>query len=46
MQSNAVLDPTAPNLSPSAIARLRDEWQGDYERWQRRDLSARHYVYL
>jgi transposase-like protein len=46
MQSNAVPDPTAPNLSPSAIARLRDEWQGDYERWQRRDLSARHYVYL
>jgi transposase-like protein len=28
------------------IARLRDEWQADYVRWQRRDLSARHYVYL
>jgi transposase-like protein len=36
----------APNLSPAVIARLRDGWQADYARWQRRDLSARHYVYL
>ena len=42
----ALLGPQAPNLSPSAIGRLRDEWQADYERWQRRDLSARQYVYL
>src|SRR3954452_2082564 len=36
----------APNLSPAVIARLRDTWQADYARWQRRDLAARHYVYL
>jgi putative transposase len=42
----ALLGPQAPNLSPAAIARLRDTWQADYARWQRRDLSARHYVYL
>ncbi|CAH2606403.1 transposase (plasmid) [Rhodovastum atsumiense] len=42
----ALLGPEAPNLSPSVIGRLRDEWQADYTRWQRRDLSARHYVYL
>lgn len=36
----------APNLSPSVIGRLKEEWQGDYDRWQRRDLSARHYVYI
>src|SRR5919199_2372327 len=42
----ALLGRNAPNLSPSAIARLRDEWQADYARWQRRDLSARHYVYV
>ena len=36
----------APNLSPSVVARLRDEWQADYTRWQRRDLSARRYVYV
>ena len=37
---------TRPNLSPSVIARLRNEWEADYERWQRRDLSARRYVYV
>src|SRR3712207_2157842 len=42
----ALLGKEAPNLSPAAIARLRDAWQADYARWQRRDLSARHYVYL
>lgn len=42
----ALLGPDAPNLSPSVIARLRDDWQADYARWQRRDLSARRYVYI
>ena len=42
----ALLGRDAPNLSPSVIVRLRDEWQAEYDRWQRRDLSARHYVYL
>ena len=42
----ALLGKDAPNLSPSVITRLRDEWQAEYERWQRRDLSARRYVYI
>ena len=42
----ALLGKEAPNLSPSVIARLRGEWEADYARWQRRDLSARHYVYV
>jgi len=42
----ALLGKEAPNLSPAVIARLRDTWQADYARWQRRDLAARHYVYL
>jgi putative transposase len=42
----ALLGKGAPNLSPSVIARLRDEWQAEYARWQKRDLSARHYVYV
>src|SRR5579872_1704019 len=42
----ALLGRDAPNLSPSVVARLRDEWQADYARWQRRDLSARRYVYI
>ena len=28
------------------IGRLKEDWQGEYERWQRRDLSARRYVYI
>ncbi len=42
----ALLGRDAPNLSPSVIARLRGDWQADYMRWQRRDLSTRHYVYI
>jgi len=42
----ALLGKDAPNLSPSVIARLRSEWEADYTRWQRRDLSARRYVYV
>jgi putative transposase len=42
----ALLGKDAPNLSPSVISRLRDEWEADYARWQRRDLSARRYVYV
>jgi putative transposase len=42
----ALLGKKAPNLSPSVIARLKGDWQGDYEHWQQRDLSARRYVYI
>jgi putative transposase len=42
----ALLGKDAPNLSPAVIARLTAEWQGDYEAWQKRDLSARRYVYV
>jgi putative transposase len=30
----ALLGNEAPNLSPSAIARLRGEWEADHARWQ------------
>jgi transposase-like protein len=42
----ALLGKEAANLSPSVIGRLRDTWQADYARWQRRDLAARRYVYI
>src|SRR3712207_4779110 len=42
----ALLGKDAPNLSPAVVARLRGEWEADHARWQRRDLSARHYVYV
>src|ERR1700747_1044739 len=43
---SALLGKDAPNLSPSVIAPLTADWQAEYERWQRRDLSARRYVYV
>jgi putative transposase len=42
----ALLGKDAPNLSPGVIGRLTAEWQVDYEAWQKRDLSARRYVYV
>jgi transposase-like protein len=42
----ALLGKDAPNLSPAVISRLTAEWQGEHERWQKRDLSARQYVYV
>src|SRR5688572_16901051 len=42
----ALLGKDAPNLSPSVIGRLKEDWQGEYDLWQRRDLSARRYVYI
>lgn len=34
----------APNLSPPVIAGLKKDWHAEYERCQKRDLSARRYV--
>jgi transposase-like protein len=42
----ALLGKDAPNLSPAVISRLTAEWQADYAAWQKRDLSARRYVYV
>src|SRR3982075_4192881 len=42
----AVLGIDAPNLSPAVISRLTAQWQADYDTWQKRDLSARRYVYV
>jgi putative transposase len=42
----ALLGKEAPNLSPPVIARLKGDWQAEYERWQKRDLSPRRYVYI
>jgi Transposase, Mutator family len=37
----ALLGKDAPNLSAAVIARLKSEWDDEYQRWQDRDLSAR-----
>ena len=42
----ALLGKDAPNLSPGVITRLTAGWQGEYDQWRGRDLSARRYVYI
>jgi putative transposase len=42
----ALLGKDAPNLSAAVISRLTAEWKVEYDRWQKRDLSARRYVYV
>lgn len=42
----AILGAEAPNLSPGVMSRLTADWQDDLDRWLRRDLSARRYVYI
>jgi putative transposase len=42
----ALLGKDAPNLSLAVVARLTGEWQTEYDAWQKRDLSARRYLYV
>jgi putative transposase len=41
----ALLGPDAPGLSASTVRRLTESWQEEHARWQKRDLSARRYIY-
>ena len=42
----ALVGKDAPGLSASTIARLKDVWTEEHERWQKRDLSTKRYVYF
>lgn len=42
----ALLGPNAAGLSSTTISRLKATWWEEYDRWQRRDLSARRFVYI
>jgi putative transposase len=42
----ALVGKDAPGLSPSTIGRLKFVWQEDLEKWQKRDLSHKRYVYI
>ncbi len=43
---SALLGASAPNLSGDTILRLRKVWREELDVFERRDLSARHYVYI
>ena len=38
--------PNAAGLSSTTISRLKADWWDEYDRWQRRDLSTRRFVYI
>src|SRR5258707_15512637 len=42
----ALLGKDAAGLSASAIGRLKDGWIDEHAAWQKRDLSAKRYVYI
>lgn len=42
----AILGPQATGLSATNIVRLKEGWKQDYEAWNKRDLSDKHYVYI
>ena len=42
----ALVGKDAPGLSASTIARLKDVWTDEHDRWQTRDLTAKRYVYF
>ena len=43
---SALLGADAPNLSPQVLSRLKSEWADEFERWQKRNLTVRRYVYF
>ena len=42
----ALLGAGARGLSATTVVRLKEVWQEEFAQWKKRDLSAKHYVYL
>lgn len=42
----ALVGEDAPALSPNVVVRLTGQWSQEYDKWNRRDLSDRQYVYV
>ena len=42
----ALVGKDAPGFSASTIARLKEGWTDEHERWHKRDLSMKRYVYV
>ena len=42
----ALVGKDVPGLSASTIARLKEVWIEEHDRWQKRDLSIKRYVYF
>lgn len=42
----SLLGADASGLSAGTISRLKQQWEDDYDKWRKRDLSNRRYVYI
>ena len=42
----AILGPQVSGLSATNIVRLKEVWKQDYEKWHKRDLNGKRYVYI
>jgi len=42
----ALVGKDAKGLSSSTVSRLKTIWEDEYEKWQKRDLSNKRYVYI
>ena len=41
-----LLGENAVGLSANSVCRLKQQWEEDYDKWRRRDLSNKHFVYI
>ena len=41
-----LLGDATKNLSPGVISRLKAVWEDEYDKWRKRDLSGKRYVYF
>jgi putative transposase len=42
----AILGPGCPGLSASTVTRLKGVWEDEYDRWSKRSLQGKAYVYV
>lgn len=42
----SLLGPQAKGLSPNVVVKLKQQWGEEFDRWQKRDLSEKEYVYF
>jgi transposase-like protein len=42
----ALLGAGAKGLSANVVVKLKEQWSAEFERWAKRDLSAKEYVYV
>lgn len=46
VRDKALNGPNASGFSANVVVRPKEQWSQEYDTWNRRDLSGKHYVYL